>query len=172
MKNREKYKNELIKVCKSGGFKSKELMKFFNDYVVPTYKCGNYAAINAEKVALLTSLWLDEEYQAPEEEYQEPEVDWSKVENNEPILVRDGDDEEWNRAHFACYKDGKVHAWSGGKTSWTASSYMHWMQAKLAEPQKPEHDSCVGCKYEHLGSDQEPCKDCRYAYMDIYEPQE
>lgn len=138
MKNREKYKNELVKVCKSG-----ELMQFFNDYVVPTYECGNYEVINAEKVALLTALWLDEEY-------QEPEVDWSKVENNDPILVRDGDDEEWNRAHFACYKDGKVHAWSGGKTSWTASSYMYWMQAKLAEPQKPEHDSCVGCKYEHF----------------------
>lgn len=129
MKNREKYKNELIKVCKSGGFKSKELMKFFDDYVVPTYKCGNYAAINAEKVALLTSLWLDEEY-------QEPEVDWSKVENDDLILVRDGDDEEWNRAHFAYYKNGKVYAWSGGKTSWTASSYMHWEYAKLAEPQE------------------------------------
>ena len=74
-------------------------------------------------------LWLDEEY-------QEPKVDWSKVNVDDPILVRDGDDEEWNRAHFACYEDGKVHAWSGGKTSWTASSYMHWEQAKLAEPQE------------------------------------
>ncbi|MBC6681457.1 hypothetical protein [Zhenpiania hominis] len=124
MKNREKYKNELVKVCKSG-----ELMKFFNNYVVPTYDCGNYEVINAEKVALLTALWLDEEY-------QKPEVDWSKVENDDLILVRDGDDEEWNRAHFAYYKNGKVYAWSGGKTSWTASSYMHWEYAKLAEPQE------------------------------------
>ena len=123
MKNREKYKNELVKVCKSG-----ELMKFFNNYVVPTYDCGNYEVINAEKVALLTALWLDEEY-------QEPEVDWSKVAVDTPILVRDGD-EEWNRAHFAYYKNGKVYAWSGGKTSWTASSYMHWEQAKLAELQE------------------------------------
>lgn len=125
MKNREKYKNELVKVCKSG-----ELMKFFNNYVVPTYDCGNYEVINAEKVALLTALWLDEEYK------EEPEVDWSKVENDDLILVRDGDDEEWNRAHFACYENGKVHAWSGGKSSWTASSYMYWEQAKLAEPQE------------------------------------
>lgn len=160
MKNREKYKNELVEVCKSG-----ELMKFFNNYVVPTYDCGNYEVINAEKVALLTALWLDEEY-------QEPEVDWSKVNVDDPILVRDGDDEKWNRAHFACYEDGKVHAWSGGKTSWTASSYMYWQQAKLAEPQKPEHDSCVGCKFEHFESDQEPCKDCQHAHMDKYEPQE
>ena len=125
LNNREKYKNELVKVCKSG-----ELMQFFNDYVVPTYDCGNYEVINAEKVALLTALWLDEEHQEPEE------VDWSKVENDDLILGRDGDDEEWNRAHFACYENGKVHAWSGGKTSWTASSYMYWEQAKLAEPQE------------------------------------
>lgn len=163
MKNREKYKNELIKVCKSGGFKSKELMKFFNDYVVPTYKCGNYAAINAEKVALLTSLWLDEEYQAPEEEYQEPEVDWSKVAVDTPILVSMSG-QDWRHRHFAEYRDGIVCAWSGGKTSWTASSYMHWQQAKLAEPQKPEHDSCVGCEFEHFESNQEPCKDCRKDY--------
>lgn len=160
MKNRDKYKNELVKVCKKG-----ELMQFFNDYVVPAYECGNYEVINAEKVALLTALWLDEEY-------QEPEVDWSKVNVDDPILVRDGDDEEWNRAHFACYEDGKVHAWSGGKTSWTASSYMYWQQAKPAEPQKPEHDSCVGCKYEHFEENQEPCKDCQYAHMDRYEPKE
>ena len=160
LKNREKYKNELVKVCKSG-----ELMKFFNDYVVPTYDCGNYEVINAEKVALLTALWLDEEY-------QEPEVYWSKVNVDDPMLVRDGDDEEWNRAHFACYENGKVHAWSGGKTSWTASSYMYWEQAKLAEPQKPEHDSCVGCKFEHFGSDQEPCKDCQHAYIDQYKSKE
>lgn len=123
MKNREKYKNKLVEVCKSG-----ELMQFFNNYVVPTYECGNYEVINAEKVALLTALWL-------EEEYQEPEVDWSKVAVDTPILVSMSD-QNWKRRHFACYEDGKVHAWSGGKTSWTASSYMHWMQAKLAEPQE------------------------------------
>lgn len=75
---------------------------------------------------LLTILWLDEEYK------EEQDVCWSKVNVDDPILVRDDDDEEWNRAHFACYKDGKVHAWSGGETSWTASGYMYWQQAKLA----------------------------------------
>lgn len=141
MKNREKYKNELIKVCKSGGFKSKELMKFFNDYVVPTYKCGNYAAINAEKVALLTSLWLDEEY-------QESEVDWSKVKVDTPILVSiDGN--YWYHRYFAEYRDGRVCAFDDGTTSWTSNVSTEWEYAKLAEPQKLEHGVCVGCKYEH-----------------------
>lgn len=128
MKNREKYKNELIKVCKSGGFKSKELMKFFNDYVVPTYKCGNYAAINAEKVALLTSLWL-------EEEYQEQEVDWSNVKTDDPILVS-MDGQHWNHRHFAEYRDGRVYAFDDGATSWTSNEKIAWLYAKLAEPQE------------------------------------
>ena len=164
MKNREKYKNELIKVCKSGGFKSKELMKFFNDYVVPTYKCGNYAAINAEKVALLTSLWLDEEC-------KEPEVDWSKVKVDTPILVsRDGNC--WHHKYFAEYRDGTVYAFNNGTTSWTSNEKTGWSYAKLAEPQNTEHDGCVGCKYEHFEADQEPCKDCQHAYVDKYEPKE
>lgn len=128
MKNREKYKNELIKVCKSGGFKSKELMKFFNDYVVPTYKCGNYAAINAEKVALLTALWLDEEYEAQE-------VDWSKVEVDTPILVSTNE-QKWVRRYFAEYRDGTVYAFKDGATSWTTNLKTGWPYAKLAELQE------------------------------------
>lgn len=128
MKNREKYKNELVKVCKSGGFKSKELMKFFDDYVVPTYKCGNYAAINAEKVALLTALWL-------EEEYQEPEVDWSNVKTDDPILVSVGG-QRWNHRHFAEYRDGTVYAFKDGATSWTTNLKTEWPYVKLAEPQE------------------------------------
>lgn len=46
------------------------------------------------------------------------------------------------------------------------------LNEKRAELQKPEHDSCVGCKFEHFESDQEPCKDCQYAYIDQYEPKE
>lgn len=124
MKNREIYKDKLIEACKDANFNV-----FFNKHITPTYHCATYGGMAEEKRILLTTLWLDEEY-------QEPEVDWSKVNVDDLILVRDGDDEEWNRAHFACYEDGKVHAWSGGKTSWTASSYMHWEQAKLAEPQE------------------------------------
>lgn len=123
MKNRDKYKNELVKVCKSG-----ELMKFFNDYVVPTYDCDNYEVINAEKVALLTALWLDEEY-------QEPEVDWSKVAVDTPILVSTSG-QDWIHRHFAEYRDGRVYAFDDGATSWTSNEKIAWLYAKLAEPQE------------------------------------
>lgn len=160
MKNRDRFKNELVEACIKGTFNV-----FFNERIRSVYDCEACGNMTDDRIMLLTTLWL-------EEEYQEQVVDWSKVENDDLILVRDGDDEKWNRAHFACYEDGKVHAWSGGKTSWTASSYMYWEQAKLAEPQKPEHDSCVGCKFEHFKADQEPCKDCQYAYIDQYESKE
>ena len=124
MKNREKFKDELLERCTSGDFDT-----FFDKYILPTYHRCTYSNTTFDKIMILTMLWLDEEY-------EEPEMDWSKVENDDPILVRDGDDEEWNRAHFAYYKNGKVYAWSGGKTSWTASSYMHWEYAKLADPQE------------------------------------
>ena len=129
MKNREKYKNELVKVCKSGG-----LMQFFNDYVVPTYDCDNYEVINAEKVALLTALWLDEEYQDQEE------VDWSKVEVDTPILVSMNEEDwsYWSRRHFAEYRDGTVYAFKDGATSWTTNLKTEWPYAKLAEPQEYE----------------------------------
>ena len=123
MKNREKYKNELVKVCKSG-----ELMQFFNDYVVPTYDCGNYEVINAEKVALLTALWLDEEYEAQE-------VDWSKVDVDTPILVS-MNGQNWNHRHFAKYCGGIVCAFEDGATSWTSNEKTGWPYAKLAEPQE------------------------------------
>ena len=123
LKNREKFKDELLERCTSGDFDT-----FFDKYILPTYHRCTYSNTTFDKIMILTMLWLDEEY-------QEPEMDWSNVKTDDPILVRDGD-EEWNRAHFAYYKNGKVYAWSGGKTSWTASSYMHWEQAKLAELQE------------------------------------
>ena len=126
MKNREKYKNELVKVCKSG-----ELMQFFNDYVVPTYDCDNYEVINAEKVALLTALWLDEEYK------EEQEVCWSKVNVDDPILVS-MDGNRWHHRHFAKYCGGIVCAFEDGATSWTSNEKTGWPYAKLAEPQEQE----------------------------------
>ena len=70
-----------------------------------------------------------EEYEEPEE----PEVDWSKVEVDTPILVKNSEDEEWRKRHFAKYKNGNVYAWSDGLTSWTAYDKMVWKYAKLAE---------------------------------------
>ena len=37
-----------------------------------------------------------------------PEVDWSKVEVDTPVLVKDYEEDDWEREYFAKY-DGKVY---------------------------------------------------------------
>lgn len=131
MKNKEKFKDELIKICKEGQTKT-----FFNEHIQPFYKCRTWDFMSHDKIAILTMFWLDEEYK------EEPEVDWSKVNVDTPILVSTNG-QDWNHRHFAKYRDGRVCAFDGGTTSWTSNVSTEWEYAKLAEPQKPEHDSCV-----------------------------
>lgn len=71
-------------------------------------------------------------------EYKEPEVDWSKVEVDTPIYVRDYERNEWVPRHFAKYEDGEVYAWLGGMTSFTGGHIPieAWTYAKLAEDKK------------------------------------
>ena len=76
--------------------------------------------------AMLTFIWLMEEY-------EEPETDWSKVEVDTPILVRHRLDEEWEKRHFVKYENGDVYAWDHGRTSWTTGNVTYWKYAKLAE---------------------------------------
>ena len=63
-------------------------------------------------------------------------VDWSKVEVDTPILVKDDYDDKWEKAYFAKYEDEMIYAWNNGKTSFSArnedDTYI-WDRAKLAE---------------------------------------
>ena len=72
-------------------------------------------------------------------EYKEPEVDWSKVKVDTPILVRNTEKEEWQKRHFARFKNGKVYAWYDGLTSWSTAGeddVNFWKYAKLAESEE------------------------------------
>ena len=126
MKNYEKYAEKIREyngdsICTD----------FIEPYILKSInaKCINTGCV---KCHLYRTIWLLEDYEEPEE----PKIDWSKVEVDTPILVRDGEDEEWNKQHFAeC--DGKVVcAWRGGKTSWTEDCVMGWKYAKLAESEE------------------------------------
>lgn len=75
--------------------------------------------------------WLQSEYVE--------QVDWSKVKVDTPILVKRSKEAEWERRYFAKFVDGKVYAWMGGATSWTADSEYRmnfWEYAKLAESEE------------------------------------
>ena len=62
-------------------------------------------------------------------------IDWSKVPVDTKLLVRDSEDDAWERRYFAEYADGEIYAWHDGKTSWSAKypyNMCSWNYAKLA----------------------------------------
>lgn len=62
-------------------------------------------------------------------------IDWSKVEVDTPVFVRDSINEVWKCRYFAEYKDGKVYTWRDGKTSWSnviSDRPVVWRCAELA----------------------------------------
>lgn len=118
MKNYEKYADEIK------GYKG---LNFCGDVVLPhVLKSEDCGDITCNRCYMLQMIWLLEEY-------EEPEVDWSKVEVDTPILVRNSEDEVWIRRHFAKYENGEVYAWDNGYTRWTASDMAVWKYANLAD---------------------------------------
>ena len=60
-----------------------------------------------------------------------PPTDWSKVEVDTKVLVRDRDDEVWIRRHFAKYENGTIYTWNSGRTLFTSDNCVPYRQAKL-----------------------------------------
>ena len=63
----------------------------------------------------------------------EDKTDWSKVEVDTKVLVRDKPDGEWVKRYFAKYEDNKVYVFKEGKTSWNNRGIIHWQETKLWE---------------------------------------
>ena len=118
MKNFEKYADE-IREYEGETF----CADFIRPYILKQSDCGG---IDCDQCNMLQMIWLMKEY-------EEPEVDWSQVEVNTPILVRDSKNTEWVKKHFAKVENGIVYAWNNGKTSWTTEGMVDWKYAKLAE---------------------------------------
>lgn len=122
MKNYEKYEEKI---------REYEGEAFCNDFIQPyILKQDDCSGMDCGQCSMLQLIWLMKEYEEP----KESEIDWSNVEIDTPILIRDSENGEWSRRYFAKYEDGRVYAWSGGYTSWTAHNMMtSWNYAKLAE---------------------------------------
>ena len=122
MKNYEKYADEI---------KEYNGDSICTDFIEPyILKSINAKCINTScpKCHLYRTIWLMEEY-------KEPETDWSKVEVDTPILVRN-DGAKWVKRHFAKYENGLVYAWKDRCTSWTTEDMTEWDYAKLAEDEE------------------------------------
>lgn len=61
-------------------------------------------------------------------------IDWSTVEVDTPILVKNSRYGDWHKRHFAMFEEGIIYAWNKGTTSKTANfgnSVSTWEYAKL-----------------------------------------
>lgn len=123
MKNYEKYAEEIK------GYNGDSICTdFIEPYILKSInaKCIN---TSCPKCHLYRTIWLLEDY-------EEPETDWSKVEVDTPILVRDYEGQEWARKYFAKYENKTIYAWDSGRTSWTGDGVTEWKYAKLAESEE------------------------------------
>lgn len=128
MKNYEKYAEEIREyngdsICTD--FIEPYILKSINAKCIDT---------SCPKCHLYRTIWLLEDYKEP----KEPEIDWSKVEVDTPILVRDSEDRRWIKRYFAKYENEAVFAWDSGCTSWSACGLTEWEYAKLAETEGEE----------------------------------
>lgn len=125
MKNYEKYADEI---------KNYDGFNFCSDFVIPVIRKGCECSKSCEQCRMLQNIWLLEDY-------EEPGVDWSKVAVDTPILVKAVKSYSWWGRYFAKYENGKVFAWSDGRTSWSSTStddVTYWKYAKLAETEDAE----------------------------------
>lgn len=121
MKNYEKYADE-IRGCDGLNF----CRDFVKPYILKSRDCAN---TSCDQCKMLQIIWLMEEY-------EEPETDWSKVEVDTPILVRDYEGQEWARRYFAKYENKTIYAWDSGRTSWTGDGVTEWKYARLVESEE------------------------------------
>ena len=131
MKNREKYKNELIEVIKKDGrlcefVKKHEVFRMFGK------DSKSYCKMTCVTCGTALQLWLDEEYMEP----PKPEVDWYHVPVDTLVRVRDSLDEDWKLAFFKGFyplKEVKFETWANAETSKTGHVYETWMFCELVE---------------------------------------
>lgn len=130
MKNREKYKNELMGVIKMDGRICGFVIKHGVFQMFGTDKesfCGETSCVDC---ATALQLWLDEEY-------EETEVDWDNVPVDTLVRVRDHERKDWNLRYFKGIDNSssdRFMAWTAGATSVTAEgSHTNWKYCELVE---------------------------------------
>lgn len=133
MKNREKYKNELMDVIKMDG-RICGFVKKHDVYRMIGTGWESFCEMDCIACGTALRIWLDEECEEP----PKPEVDWSKVPVDTLVRVRDLESEEWILKYFKGIDEEapecRFVAWDDGATSVTAyGNYTHWTFCELVE---------------------------------------
>ncbi len=117
MTNAEFHKDKIKKL---------EGKSFCDDFIKPMLWNGDCFGIDCDYCHVYLMMWLLEEH-------KEPEVDWASVPIDTPILVRNYDDTDWAKRHFAGVINEGVLAWINGRTSHTETTTTLCVHAKLWE---------------------------------------
>ena len=141
MKNREKYREELMNIVKLESTQRSRVSTFCDfvkNNVLPNYtneECCNFWCNTCTK---LFAFWLDEEYTEPLKPMK-PKVDWNTVPVDTLVRVRDGEYEKWRLRYFSGffeYDSLKYATWNSGRTSKTAEGtddFTTWRYCELVE---------------------------------------
>lgn len=132
MKNREKYKNELLNAINENG----RLCDFVKNHGVFRVlgRVDECSCVYCSSCAVLLQLWLDEEC----EECEEPKkVDWDNVPVDTLVRVQYDKSNKWLLRYFKQYEHGAVApyvTWVSGTTSATSGGLEeHWKYCELVE---------------------------------------
>lgn len=139
MKNREKYKNELMNAIKMDGRICKFVKKHDVFRMIGTDWESFCGETDCPACTTVLQLWLDEEYMEP----PKPEVDWENVPVDTLVRVRNDENGEWLLRHFCGWNfcewnedtDHKYSTFPNGRTSKTATYYIieNWRFCELVE---------------------------------------
>lgn len=137
MKNREKYREELIKSARTPEERL-NVCEFIRINVLPHFGAEDCVGVNCAWCKFLVDLWLDEEYEEP----PKPEVDWGKVPVDTLVRVRNHESKEWRLRYFKGIDDSRSDrfmVWECGATSVTAEGdYTNWRYCELVEDEDEE----------------------------------
>ena len=129
--NDKQFTDELFRRMYNLGYRKAEIE---NGTVFFYKNCGRISQWS-DRVDMRSTCFTEENQRIDIAEYLGI-VDWSKVAVDTPILVKQYEQDKWEKRHFAYFKDERVYAWLCGATSWIADcegDTTDWNLAKLAE---------------------------------------
>lgn len=136
MKNREKFRDEILKLSRD--MEEGSVCRFKKRYMLPHFykdiARGSCNRVNCAWCNVLINVWLDEECEEP----PKPAVDWSKVPVDTLVRVREHENCVWCLRYFKgvdkSNPEKKYEAWANGATSKTADDVsIHWKYCELVE---------------------------------------
>lgn len=96
MKNREKFRDEIVEAIKEDNDDNAKMCCFLKDNVIPRFiseedmELSTCEGVDCHTCAKMFAFWLEEEYIEP----PKPKVDWSKVPVDTLVHVRDDENDK------------------------------------------------------------------------------